>query len=127
MQLNQVTLPVHDLPAANAFYLSLGFRQIVDSPRYARFECPDGGATFSLSLEETAFSNGAVIYFEHERLEEWVDSLQRAGVTFDQLPREESYLWTEAVLRDPSGNKIKLYRAGDNRRFPPWRVDIVQA
>jgi hypothetical protein len=34
-----------------------------------------------------------------------------------------SYLWREAVLHDPSGNKIKLYWAGENRLNPPWRVE----
>jgi len=123
MNLNQVTLPVQDLAAATAFYRALGFTQIVDSPHYARFECPVGGATFSLALENEEFINGAVIYFEHDDLEGWVESLVEKGIEFEQLPREESYLWTEAVLRDPSGNRLKLYRAGENRRFPPWRVE----
>jgi hydroxymethylpyrimidine/phosphomethylpyrimidine kinase len=33
-----------------------------------------------------------------------------------------SYLWRVARLRDPAGNRIQLYHAGENRRFPPWRV-----
>ncbi|WOJ98220.1 VOC family protein [Congregibacter brevis] len=124
MNLNQVTLPVRDLPVANTFYKKLGFTQIVDSPHYARFECPDGHGTFSLSLEEGDYKNGAVIYFEHAKLEDWVNELIAKGIQFDQLPAEQSYLWTEAELCDPSGNKIKLYRAGEHRRFPPWRVEI---
>ena len=51
MNLNQVTLPVKDMNEAVAFYLKLGMIQIVDTPHYARFQCPDGDATFSLSLE----------------------------------------------------------------------------
>jgi hydroxymethylpyrimidine/phosphomethylpyrimidine kinase len=31
-------------------------------------------------------------------------------------------MWREARLRDPSGNTIFLYRAGEARRFPPWRM-----
>lgn len=124
MNLNQITLPVSDLPEANAFYRRLGFRQIVDSPHYSRFECPDGGATFSLAVETGEFRNGAVIYFEHAALDDWVAELQGKGVEFEQLPVDESWLWREAIIRDPSGNKIKLYHAGENRRFPPWRVDI---
>ncbi len=27
-----------------------------------------------------------------------------------------------ARLRDPAGNIIFLYRAGEARRFPPWRM-----
>ena len=53
----------HDMPATTAFYRRLGFTQIVDTPHYARFECPEGDATFSLSLSEEEFKNGAIIYF----------------------------------------------------------------
>ena len=123
MNLNQVTLPVSDLPVAAAFYRTLGFTQIVDTPHYARFECPQGGSTFSLSLEAGETSSGAVIYFEHEALDDWVADLKARGVRFDQDPADQSYLWREAVLHDPSGNKIKLYWAGDNRLNPPWRVE----
>lgn len=123
MNLNQVTLPVSDLPVATAFYRTLGFTQIVDTPHYARFECPQGGSSFSLSLEVDGTSSGAVIYFEHEALDDWVADLKARGVRFDQDPADQSYLWREAVLHDPSGNKIKLYWAGDNRLNPPWRVE----
>lgn len=123
MNLNQVTLPVSDMDEAASFYRQLGFTQIVDTPHYARFECPDGDATFSLSLEAGESCNGAVIYFEHEQLDEWVSRLQAAGVAFEQNPVDQPYLWREAVLRDPSGNRIKLYRAGQHRRHPPWRVE----
>lgn len=57
MELNQVTLPVHNMVEAVQFYLTLGFAQIVDTPHYARFACPDGDATFSLSLENGEFEN----------------------------------------------------------------------
>ncbi|RYV01726.1 glyoxalase [Shewanella sp. OPT22] len=123
MNLNQITLPVSDMPEAVSFYLKLGFIQIVDTPHYARFQCPEGDATFSLSLETDEFSNGAVIYFEHENLDEWVDELESRGVEFTQRPIDERYLWREAVLFDPSGNQIKLYWAGENRLNPPWRVE----
>ena len=123
MNLNQVTLPVNDMAAAVEFYLTLGFTQIVDTPHYARFECPEGEATFSLSLESGEYRNGAVIYFEHEELDEWVLQLKSKGISFENDPTDESYLWREAVLKDPSGNKIKLYWAGENRLNPPWRVE----
>ncbi|MCX7545610.1 VOC family protein [Marinicella gelatinilytica] len=122
MNLNQVTIPVSDLKKAIHFYQQLGFILIVDSSQYARFECPEGHATFSLSLETAPFHNGAVIYFEHEKLDQWVAELKKKGIVFDQEPTDQTYLWREAVTLDPSGNKVKLYWAGDNRRFPPWRV-----
>jgi len=51
--------------------IKLGFTQIVDTPHYARFECPAGDSTFSLVLDDGEYANGAVIYFEHEKLDEW--------------------------------------------------------
>ena len=122
MKLNQVTLAVHDMDEATKFYQRLGFTIIVDTPHYARFECPEGEATFSLSLSDDA-QGKTVIYFEHEKLDEWVLSLEAKGIVFEQPPTDQAYLWREAILFDPSGNKIKLYWAGENRLNPPWRVN----
>lgn len=123
MNLNQVTLPVNDMNKATEFYRMLGFTQIVDTPHYARFECPQGSSTFSLALEVSEFLNGAVIYFEHKELDEWVSQLKQRGIKISQEAQDQSYLWRECVLFDPSGNKVKLYWAGENRLNPPWRVD----
>lgn len=124
MNLNQVTLPVKDMALATDFYRRLGFIQIVDTPHYARFECPQGDATFSLALDDGDFFNGAVIYFECNDLDERVAALMARGIEFSQLPEDMRWLWREAVLYDPSGNKLKLYWAGENRLNPPWRVEI---
>ena len=123
MNLNQVTLPVHDMEKSSRFYRNLGFTQIVDTPHYARFECPEGDSTFSLSLENSKILCGTVIYFEHEQLDDLCMKLKDKGFIFDQEPTDQNYLWREAVLHDPSGNKIKLYWAGENRINPPWRVE----
>jgi catechol 2,3-dioxygenase-like lactoylglutathione lyase family enzyme len=123
MDLNQITLPTHDMELTTAFYRRMGFLQIVDTPHYARFECPQGGSTFSLSLDESGHNNSSVIYFENENLDELVSNLKAKGIEFDQDPIDMSYLWREAILRDPAGNKIKLYWAGENRLNPPWRVE----
>ena len=122
MNLNQVTLPVRDYDASVDFYRMLGLRQIVDSPgRYARFECP-GGATLSIHVEEGVVEGGATIGFESPDLDAWVERLATAGLAFEQLPTDQSWLWREAHLRDPSGNRILLHSSGESRRFPPWRV-----
>jgi catechol 2,3-dioxygenase-like lactoylglutathione lyase family enzyme len=123
MNLNQVTLPVNDMQRATHFYRSMGFLQIVDTEHYARFECTEGGATFSLSLETGSFHNGSTLYFETNNLDARVQLLIDKGFVFDELPEDKRYLWREALLRDPSGNKIKLYWAGENRLNPPWRVE----
>jgi catechol 2,3-dioxygenase-like lactoylglutathione lyase family enzyme len=123
VELNQVTLPVNDMDKATEFYRRMGFLQIVDTPHYARFECTEGSSTFSVSLDESGRENASVIYFEHEQLDELVSILKQKGIEFDQDPTDMGHLWREAILHDPSGNKIKLYWAGENRLNPPWRVE----
>ena len=129
MRLNQVTLKGRDIGACAEFYQRLGFVLIVDSrPRYVRFECPDGGATFSVELaEHPPLGEGAEIYFECDDLDDAVERLRHRGFEFEHGPVDQPWLWREARLRDPAGNVIVLYTAGENRRFPPWRVDGLTA
>jgi catechol 2,3-dioxygenase-like lactoylglutathione lyase family enzyme len=127
MNLNQVTVPCLELEPSVAFYRRLGLRLIVhDPPNYARFECPVGGATFSLhrvpSLPSAPSASPVVVYFELDDLDEKVAELARAGVRFDSPPQDQPWLWREAYLRDPAGNLICMYHAGKNRLNPPWRL-----
>ncbi len=123
MNLNQVALPARNIAESVSFYRRLGLIQIVDSEHYARFECPDGDATFSIhATGESDVDTGAVIYFEHEDLDAFCARLKNEGFEFVQMPRDESWLWREARVNDPSGNTICLYWAGENRKDPPWRI-----
>ena len=124
MNLNHVTVPCDDLEASIAFYRKLGLRLIVvDPPRYARFECPAGDATFSLHrVDHAPNGNGVVVYFEVEDLDGRVRVLGAAGVVFESSPHDQPWLWREAYLSDPAGNRLCLYDAGKNRRNPPWRL-----
>ncbi len=123
MDLNQVTLPATDVERAVEFYRRLGFRQIVsDLPQYARFECIDGSATFSLHKVDSFEPSDTIVYFECKNLDAVCEQLQAQGIAFDQAPVEQPWLWREAYLRDPAGNQLCLYHAGSNRRFPPWRI-----
>jgi catechol 2,3-dioxygenase-like lactoylglutathione lyase family enzyme len=124
MNLNQVTIPATDVARSAAFYRDMGFTLIVDAlPRYARFECPEGDATFSLHhVDQPTTGPGMVIYFECADLDERAASLQAKGFVFAQLPTDERWLWREARLLDPAGNEICLFHAGENRKNPPWRV-----
>ncbi|MFQ5549102.1 MAG: VOC family protein [Woeseia sp.] len=124
MNLNQVTLPARNIPESVAFYKKLGLIQITDADHYARFECPDGDSTFSVHVaQESALGGMAVVYFEHEDLDAFCEELQGKGLEFLQLPRDEQWLWREARLKDPSGNTICLYWAGENRKDPHWRIN----
>jgi predicted SnoaL-like aldol condensation-catalyzing enzyme/predicted enzyme related to lactoylglutathione lyase len=129
VNLNQVTLPTVDLERAAAFYRALGLVQIVSSPpRYARFECPRGGATLSLHHAPSPPTGpGAVVYFECDDLDERHRALVQAGIAFESAPADQPWLWREAHLRDPDGNRLCLFRAGDKRRFPPWRIESAAA
>jgi catechol 2,3-dioxygenase-like lactoylglutathione lyase family enzyme len=124
VNLNQVTVPCDDLEASVAFYRRLGLRQIVSNPPdYARFECPDGEATFSLHRAPgAARSGGVVVYFEVEDLDATVRRLEADGLRFRVEPRDQPWLWREAFIEDPAGNPICLFHAGENRRNPPWRL-----
>jgi catechol 2,3-dioxygenase-like lactoylglutathione lyase family enzyme len=121
MDLNQVTLGCTDYEASARFYEALGLIRIVDAPpRYARFETPKG-QTLSIHAVESV-SSSSVVYFEVEDVDLVVSSLIDKGIVFDQLPNDERWLWREARLRDPAGNMICIFHAGENRRFPPWRI-----
>jgi len=124
MRLNQITASAHDLEASIAFYKRLGLKLIVQSPHYARFELPEGEATFSLHLAEGDIprANAPQLYFECDDVDATVTRLQTSGVVFEQAPKLQTWLWYEAWTRDPAGNQICLYRAGENRRNPPWRL-----
>ena len=120
MRLNQVTVPALDVERSIAFYRALGLRLIVRSPHYARFELPEGESTFSVHLTDDA--QGASVYFECDDLDARVAALKAKGIVFDSDPIDQSWLWREAWLSDPAGVRLCLYKAGENRRYPPWRV-----
>lgn len=124
MNLNQVTIPSQNLPVSIPFYESLGLKLIVNSsPRYARFECPNGDATFSIHHVDTLPSGrGITIYFECQDLDKHVERLKDGGIVFATDPVDQRWLWREASLRDPDGNHIILFFAGENRKNPPWKV-----
>ena len=124
-RLNQVTLTGTDYRKSVAFYRAIGLRQVVDSPEngYARFEAA-GGATLSVQIDpEETISPTTAVYLECDDLDERVEQLARSGIPFEHGPRNQPWMWREARLRDPSGNIIFLYHAGESRRFPPWRID----
>lgn len=124
MNLNQVTIYSNKPTESLEFYQKLGLRLIVDSaPRYVRLECPDGHSTLSIhETDDESINSKIVLYFECENLDDEVKRLKDLGLTFDQELIDQTWLWREAYLKDPDGNKIILFFAGENRLNPPWRV-----
>jgi hydroxymethylpyrimidine/phosphomethylpyrimidine kinase len=124
-RLNQVTVTGTNYERSVEFYVKLGLRQIVDNPPdYARFEVA-GGATFSVQIDpEEKIVATTAVYFECDDLDERVERLARSGLPFEHGPRDQPWMWREARLRDPDGNIVFLYKAGEARRYPPWRVEI---
>ena len=127
LRLNQVTLAAKDMAASVLFYEMLGLSLIVDSaPRYVRFEFPDDGqgtqATLSLHAAQTDFTrspDAPLIYFEVDDVQAFLAEKDLTPLT---TPEMKTYLWFEADIEDSSGNRIRLFTAGKNRRFPPWRI-----
>jgi len=124
MNLNQVTIPVTDVQRAIDFYEQLGLQLIVKAlPHYARFECPQGEATFSLHLADVPLNNtGTWIYFEVPDVNQAVLDLANKGISISDQPEDKPWLWREARLADPDNNTIIIYHAGKNRKDPPWRI-----
>jgi catechol 2,3-dioxygenase-like lactoylglutathione lyase family enzyme len=125
LRLNHVTVGVSDVPRSVGFYETLGLKQIVaDYPHYSRFLCPEGDSTLSLLAlaDGAAVSATTTVHFECDELDRKVADLKRKGLEFEQDPVDQPYLWREAILKDPDGNLIFLYKAGENRLNPPWRL-----
>ena len=124
MNLNQITIPSIDLEKSVPFYQKMGLNLIVDvRPNYARFECPDGDSTFSIhKVDELPKGDGIYVYFECDNLDLFVDELVEKGIKFDELPEDRFWKWREARLKDLDGNQLILFKGGENRKNPPWRV-----
>jgi catechol 2,3-dioxygenase-like lactoylglutathione lyase family enzyme len=125
MNLNQITVPSLNLTESVSFYTKLGLHLIVDAlPHYARFECLQGDATFSVHLvEKLPKGEGIIVYFEFENLDVYVNELIEKGIQFSELPNDKDWLWREARLKDPDGNQLILFKSGENRKNPPWRIN----
>ncbi|MDW7693834.1 VOC family protein [Flammeovirgaceae bacterium SG7u.111] len=125
MNLNQITVPSLDLEKSIPFYETLGLKLIVKAmPHYARFECPGGSSTFSIHLVDSLpKGNGIYVYFECDNLDEKVAELAQKGIAFEELPSDKNWLWREARLKDSDGNQLILFYGGENRLYPPWRID----
>ena len=124
MDLNQVTVGAVDFGKSLEFYRMLGLKLIVLAEgRYARFELPSGAATFSIHHDVEHVAGRNTLYFEVDDVDQVHAALAAKGVVFDSEPTDERWNWREARFKDPSGNRLCLFHAGQDRRFPPWRIN----
>ena len=124
MDLNQVTIGTRDFERPVACYTRLGLTLIVHSEgRYARFELPSGSSTFSIHIDPDHVPSSAMLYFEVDDVDGKFAELEARGIKFDTTPTDQSWNWREARFFDPDGNPLCLFHAGQNRRFPPWRIE----
>ncbi len=124
MDMNQVTVEVRDFSEGIEFYTKIGLRLIVsERGEYARFELPSGSSTFSFHVSDQPLESNTILYFEVDDVDQRYEELLGAGIIFDNPPTDQSWKWREARFSDPAGNKLCLFHAGLNRRFPPWRIE----
>jgi methylmalonyl-CoA/ethylmalonyl-CoA epimerase len=112
-RIGQISINVHDLGRATAFYRDvLGMKFLFEVPKMAFFDC--GGVRLMLGLAETAeFDHPAsVMYYTVGDIESTHRALMSRGVKFEAAPhiiaRMPSHdLWM-AFFRDPEGNLLAL-------------------
>lgn len=124
MNLNQVTISSLNVEKSLRFYKILGLKLIVDAlPRYVRFECPTGEATFSIHrVDKLAHGHKRTLYVEVQNLSITISKLKEKGIIFKTAIFKQLWLWEEVHLADPNNNTIIIYHAGINRKNPPRRL-----
>lgn len=116
MRLNHAELLVSDVARSLRFY-----EEVLNA---AVIEEHENRGTLQLDLETTLtlrrmgpdtyspFSEGIRLCFECVHFEDECRRLRRAGVEFIARPRAGEESHQEALIQDPDGHEITLYRAG---------------
>jgi methylmalonyl-CoA/ethylmalonyl-CoA epimerase len=112
-RVGQISINVHDLERATAFYRDrLGLKHLFAVPRMSFFDC--GGVRLMLGLaEKPEFDHkSSILYFVSPEIERAHQALAEQGVTFEQPPHKvadlgDRDLWL-AFFRDSEGNFMAL-------------------
>ena len=76
----------------------------------------------SESFYDVSEAEQVTVYFECDEIDDEYKRLRGAGAEFEHPPTDMPWLWREARLRDPDGHRLCIFRAGENRKNPPWRL-----
>ena len=112
-RIGQISINVHDLKRAIAFYRdTLGLKFLFEIPNAAFFEC--GGVRLYLILpDRPEFDHpSSILYYEVADIQAAYQGLLGHGVKFETKPRlvarmPDHELWM-AFLRDPDGNPLEI-------------------
>ena len=112
-QIGQISVTVHDLERAIAFYRDkLGMRHLFTVPNLAFFDC--GGIRLMLGVPEQGAHEhpGSIIYFKVDDIEQAYRTLSERRVHFEDAPHVianmETYdLWM-AFFRDSENNYLGI-------------------
>ena len=124
-RLNQVTVTGTNYERSVEFYGRLGLKQIVDSPeRVMHVSRPQAASPSQSRSIRKRRSSRRLQSISNVTISTnaWSSSPEAASPS-STAPRNQPWMWREARLRDPDGNIIFFYKAGENRRFPPWRME----
>jgi catechol 2,3-dioxygenase-like lactoylglutathione lyase family enzyme len=124
-----VSVPVSDQERAKSFYVSrLGFDLIRDDrsvPGMRWVQVAPKGSPISLTLvtwfdSMPAGSLQGLVLVTDDLAADYT-RLTELGVRFDQPPTQQEWA-TEAMLRDPDGNRLVLQQASAYSGYPPVAI-----
>lgn len=125
LRFNHAMIYTRAVGALLRFYKeTLGF-ELIESMEgeYARLKSRGSDTTIAIhnfKSESPLHTGGGIrIYFEVPALYEFCTSLEEKGVEFMQRAEKMPWGWDHAYLKDPDGNEISLYSAGDLRLKKP--------
>ncbi len=112
-QIGQISVTIHDLARAVAFYRdTLGMRHLFSAGTMAFFDC--GGVRLMLALpEKPEFDHpSSILYFKVDAIEAAAETLAARGVTFEARPHLVAQLPTHDLwlgfFRDSENNLLAL-------------------
>ena len=112
-QIGQISVTIHDLARAVAFYRdTLGMKHLFSAGTMAFFDC--GGVRLMLALpEKPEFDHpSSILYFKVDAIEAAAETLAARGVTFEARPHLVAQLPTHDLwlgfFRDSEDNLLAL-------------------